>query len=299
MRRVVILLLAVAAACAGLEAAAKKIQHFRPEMSRPDSVKPAKELFGAKLDPTHGPSQAIGGYADGCLAGGVSLPINGPEWQVMRLSRNRNWGHPVLVRFIERYAARAKAAGWPGLLIGDMAQPRGGPMVNGHTSHQIGLDVDIWLTPMPDHELSREERETMVASNLVAADGKSVDPALWPPAIEAMIRAAAIDAEVDRVFVNAAIKKKLCGEAGSDRGWLRKVRAWYKHNDHEHIRLHCPAGNSDCKSQPPVPAEEGCGKELDYWFTEPVLHPPPPTGPGKELTLGQLPAACRPVLKAP
>jgi murein endopeptidase len=33
-----------------------------------------------------------------------------------------------------------------GLLIGDMSQPRDGPMLYGHSSHQIGLDVDI--TPM-------------------------------------------------------------------------------------------------------------------------------------------------------
>lgn len=300
MRRLVISLsiLALVAAAAGL-AAAKKIPQFRPEMTGPDSAKPAKELFGAKLEPTSGTAHAIGGYANGCLAGAVSLPINGPDWQVMRLSRNRNWGHPVLVHFIERYARRARAAGWPGLLVGDMAQPRGGPMVNGHSSHQIGLDVDIWLTPMPDHELSRQERETMVATNLVAANGKGVDPNVWTPAIEAAIRVAAADPEVERVFVNAAIKKKLCENAGSDRGWLHKVRAWYKHNDHEHVRLRCPAGNPDCKNQPPVSEDEGCGKELDYWFTERVLHPPPPTGPAKELTLSQLPAACRQVLKAP
>jgi penicillin-insensitive murein DD-endopeptidase len=298
MRRLVISLsiLALAVTATGL-AAVKKIPHFRPELTGPDSAKPAKELFGAKLEPTSGPAHAIGGYANGCLAGAVSLPINGPDWQVMRLSRNRNWGHPVLVHFIERYAQRAKAAGWPGLLIGDMAQPRGGPMVNGHSSHQIGLDVDIWLTPMPNHVLSKEERETMVATNLVAADGQDIDRGVWTPAIEAMIRVAATDPEVERIFVNAAIKKRLCENAGSDRAWLYKVRAWYKHNDHEHIRLRCPAGNPDCKNQPAV-HEEGCGKELDYWFTERVLHPPPPT-PGKELTLSQLPAACRQVLKAP
>jgi penicillin-insensitive murein DD-endopeptidase len=301
MRRLLILLsiLAFAAAGAGVAAVAKKIQHFRPELTAPESAKPAKEMFGAKAEPTHGSPHAIGGYANGCLAGGVQLPITGPGWQVMRLSRNRNWGHPVLLHFIEHYAETAKAAGWPGLLIGDMAQPRGGPMVNGHSSHQIGLDVDIWLTPMPNHELSKEERETLSASNLVSPDGKGVDPTLWTPLVRGMVRAAATDPEVDRIFVNAAIKKQLCEEAGSDRAWLHKVRPWYKHNDHEHIRLRCPPGEPDCKGQPPVPTEEACGHELDYWFTEPVLHPPPPTGPGKELTLAQLPPACRQVLKAP
>lgn len=109
---------------------------------------PAKELFGAVTEPAPLAARSIGGYAKGCLAGGVSLPTNGPDWQVMRLTRNRNWGSPRLVDYLERLASDARALdGWPGLLIGDMSQPRGGPMLTGHTSHQVGLDADIWLTP--------------------------------------------------------------------------------------------------------------------------------------------------------
>jgi murein endopeptidase len=34
----------------------------------------------------------------------------------MRLSRNRNWGHPDLIALLERVAVKAqKTAGWPGL----------------------------------------------------------------------------------------------------------------------------------------------------------------------------------------
>jgi penicillin-insensitive murein endopeptidase len=282
----------------GLAAVKKAVPlpQARPTLATAAPLPAAKELFGHKAEPTRGPAHAIGEYAEGCLAGGTALAINGPSWQVMRLSRNRNWGHPILVRFLERYAGKAKAAGWPGLLVGDMAQPRGGPMLSGHSSHQIGLDVDIWLRPMPDHELTNEERETLAAPNVVAADGKSVNPALWSPAHYGLIRAAAVDGDVDRVFVNAAIKKQLCQQAGSDRGWLHKVRPWYKHNDHEHIRLRCPTGSQQCKGQPAVPSEEGCGKELDWWFTDAILHPKPPAGPGRELTLANLPLACRQVL---
>src|SRR5579859_7126221 len=57
----------------------------------------AKELFGRKELPSKGSAQAIGFYAKGCLAGGQALPINGANWQVMRLSRNRNWGTPELI----------------------------------------------------------------------------------------------------------------------------------------------------------------------------------------------------------
>ena len=139
-----------------------------PPLAHPDAKDtPAKDLFARKLTPFAGPARAIGGYADGCMEGAEQLPITGPTWQVMRLSRDRNWGNPELITFIERLGANAKKVGWNGLLIGDMAQPRGGPMISGHASHQIGLDVDIWLTPMPHHVLSRDEREMDGAVNMV------------------------------------------------------------------------------------------------------------------------------------
>ena len=90
----------------------------------------------------------------------MALPINGPTWQVMRLSRNRNWGHPEIIKAWSGLPNKAAVDWLERLLVGDMAQPRGGPMINGHWSHQVGLDADVWLTPMPDREISREDRET-------------------------------------------------------------------------------------------------------------------------------------------
>src|SRR5690554_2598695 len=121
---------------------------------------PAKELFGKATVPAALEPEAIGFYARGCLAGGEELATDGPAWQAMRLSRNRNWGHPRLVALIERLATEAREHdGWPGLLVGDISQPRGGPMLTGHASHQVGLDADIWFTPMPERRLTRKERE--------------------------------------------------------------------------------------------------------------------------------------------
>jgi penicillin-insensitive murein DD-endopeptidase len=274
-----------------------------PPLLNPDAPStPAKELFARKTKPDAGAPRAIGFYAAGCLAGGVALPIDGPAWQVMRLSRNRNWGHPKLVEFLERLAEKAKKVGWNGLLVGDMAQPRGGPMLTGHTSHQVGLDADIWFTPMPDHVQSREEREFTSATQMVAEDRRDVDPKVWTHERTALIRIAAQDPVVERIFVNAAIKKALCREAGPDRGWLDKVRPWWGHDYHFHIRIYCPADSPQCKPQPPPGADEGCGHELDFWFKESVLHPVPPVVPPKpkpSLTLASLPAACRQVLAAP
>jgi penicillin-insensitive murein DD-endopeptidase len=274
-----------------------------PPLANPDDPRtPAKELFGRRTKPAKSAPQVFGFYSHGCVAGAAELPINGPTWQVMRLSRNRNWGHPTLVKFLERLSQKSAKHGWPGLLVGDMSQPRGGPMLTGHASHQIGLDADIWLTPMPKRELSREEREEMSATMAVAADRLDIDPKVWTPAHDAVIKTAAKDPQVERVFVNAAIKKALCRGAGSDRDWLQKVRPYWGHDYHFHVRLSCPADSPECKPQDPVPPNgDGCGKDLDWWFRDSVIHPKPPlpAKPKPALTMKALPPACRQVLAAP
>lgn len=274
-----------------------------PPLADPrDPALPAKQLFGRAVTPADLEARSIGFYAHGCLAGAEALPVNGPAWQVMRLSRNRNWGHPALIAFLERFARQVPSInGWPGLLVGDVSQPRGGPMLTGHASHQVGLDADIWLTPMPDRTLSREEREMMSATNVVRPDGVAVDPARWTPAHLALIKAAAEQPEVERIFVNPAIKKAICVEARGDRGWLTKVRPMYGHNYHFHVRVTCPAGEASCQDQDPVPPGDGCDASLARWFTPSVLHPRlnPNAKPRPPLTMAQLPQACRGVLVAP
>jgi penicillin-insensitive murein endopeptidase len=275
-----------------------------PPLANPNAPDtPARELFGRRLTPVPLEARAIGSYARGCLAGAVALPVNGQTWQVMRLSRNRMFGHPEMIAFLERFAvAVPRVSNWPGILVGDISQARGGPMLTGHASHQIGLDADIWLTPMPRRELTREEREQMSAVNMVREDRLDIDPQAWTPDHWKVVRAAATDPKVERVLVNAAIKKALCRDATGDRRWLNKVRPWWGHNFHMHIRIGCPPGSPDCRPQEAVPGGEGCGSELDYWFSDEVLNPRPPAVPPKPtppLTMADLPAACRQVLVAP
>jgi penicillin-insensitive murein DD-endopeptidase len=269
-----------------------------PPLAKPDGPGTlAKELFARKTTPSQGPARSIGFYSHGCIAGAVALPVDGETWQVMRGSRNRNWGHPELIQFIEQLADKATRTGWHGLLIGDMSQPRGGPLLAGHTSHQVGLDVDIWLTPMPAHALTRLEREEMMATMVVAANRKDVDPKVWTPAHAALIKAAASDPRVTRVFVNPAIKKALCREPGDDRAWLGKIQPWLGHDWHFHVRLGCQPDSPDCEPQPPRDAGDGChSKEMER-FANVVLpeHSTPHAGP----TMAKLPAACRQVLNAP
>jgi penicillin-insensitive murein endopeptidase len=276
-----------------------------PPLANPSDPKlGAKELFGRKVLPAAMPTRVIGFYAKGCIAGAAALPVNGDTWQVMRLSRNRYWAHPDMVSLVERLAAKAhKDAGWPGILIGDMSQPRGGPMFTGHASHQVGLDADIWLTPMPNRRLSREEREEMSAVMMVRNDRLDIDPHVFTPGHLAVIRAAAQEPTVQRIFVNAAIKKALCREAKGDRGWLSKVRPMYGHDYHFHIRIKCPPGSGECEGQPEPSTSEGCSPgDLAFWFKDSIIHPKPPKEPPKPrppMTLAQLPSACRQVLAAP
>jgi penicillin-insensitive murein endopeptidase len=269
-------------------------------------TRPAKILFGNVTGPAPLAARAIGFYTRGCLAGAVELPKDGPAWQAMRLSRNRNWGHPDLVALVERLAGDARAHdGWPGLLVGDLAQPRGGPMLSGHASHQLGLDADIWLTPMPDRKLSGEERETLQAISVVKSR-KEIDAAVWTEAHARLIRRAASYPEVERIFVHPPIKKALCDWAGGKGAWLAKVRAYYGHNYHFHIRIRCPKDSPNCKGQAPARPKDGtgCGEELAYWMSDkpwkPIevkpVKPAPKPKPKPEITLAQLPSECRAVL---
>src|SRR6202051_4501201 len=253
-----------------------------PPLANPNDPKlGARELFGRKVLPAAMPTRVVGFYAKGCIPGAEGLPINGETWQVMRLSRNRYWAHPDMVALIKRLAAKAhKDAGWPGILVGDMSQPRGGPMLTGHASHQVGLDADIWLTPMPNRQLSRNEREEMSAVMMGRADRLDIDPTVWTPGHLTLIRAAAQEPTVQRIFVNAAIKKALCREAKGDRSWLSKIRPMYGHDYHFHIRIKCPAGSTTCKGQPDNTEGEACNAaDLAYWFTDEVLHPKPSPEP--------------------
>jgi penicillin-insensitive murein endopeptidase len=227
----------------------------------------------------------------------------------MRLSRNRNWGHPDLIALIEKFAADAREKdGWPGLLVGDISQPRGGPMLTGHASHQVGLDADIWFTPMPDHRLSEKEREDLSATSMLAEDGVSVNPRVWTEAHVRLLKRVASYPQVERVLVHPAIKKAVCeatrADKGAARAWLGKVRPYWGHYYHFHIRIACPKGSAACEHQPAVSGDDGCGAELKRWLK--LVKPPPvtaapakPAPPARErhpITLDQLPATCRAVL---
>lgn len=270
----------------------------------PASADPlAKEVFGAQRLPALSQAAAHGTYSKGCFGGGVAIAEDGPNWQAMRLSRNRRWGHPEMIATLERLSREAVQDGWPGLLLGDISQPRGGPMLSGHASHQIGLDADIWFVPMPTGQrLTKAQRETMEFVSLLKPKSLYVDDRKWTPAHAAVLKRTASYPNVERVLVHPGIKKKLCDTVTGDRSWLRKVRPIWGHDAHFHVRIACPAGSNGCKKQEAVPKSDGCDASLAWWFTDEPWKPA--TGPAKPrardvMRLSALPAACQAVAAAP
>lgn len=259
-------------------------------------AEPARDLFGAVHTPTTGTMAPIGGYAKGCLAGAVQLPADGPGWQAMRLSRDRRWGTPELVDYIGLLAYSAAQDGWPGILVGDMGGARGGPMPSGHASHQIGLDVDIWFERMPDHTLSAKERESISAISMLKKGTRDIDPKRFGEAQRMLLYRAATLPGLARIFVAPGIKASLCAVNWRDRSFLNKIRPWYGHDDHFHVRLDCPPGATLCEPQDAAPAGDGCGDDLAWWFTDEPYKPSegPTAGP---LTLDDLPKQCRTVVE--
>ncbi|MCU0807208.1 MAG: penicillin-insensitive murein endopeptidase [Candidatus Contendobacter sp.] len=250
--------------------------------------------------PLAGPPQVIGSHAAGCIAGAVALPLAGDGYQVMRSSRNRYYGHPALVAFVERLGRRAAASGGR-LLIGDLGQPRGGPMPDGHRSHQSGLDVDVWFLQQPrDRLLTRTDTERIAMPSMTRPAQGAINYSRWSPRYRDVLKQAALAPEVDRIFVNAIIKQALC-DSEPDRSWLEKVRPWWGHDAHFHVRLACPPGDDQCKPQKPFPPGDGCDADLARWVEEivqatlspkPIKKPEPPSA-------DRLPAACEAVLYGP
>lgn len=263
----------------------------------------AKDVFGNFRSASGGPAVSIGNHSQGCAQGLVQMPANGASWQSMRLSRDRNWGHPTTIEFLQGLSRAAQQAGWRGLYIGDISQPRGGPMTSGHASHQLGLDADIWMLPPSTLSLSPQQRESLSSVSVVANGGTALSRN-WTPSHMSIIRAAARDPRVERIFVDPVAKVEMCKMENGNRNWLRKIRPLNSHDYHFHVRMNCPAG-SICKAQNPIPAGDGCA-DAQEWVNiriDPSRAKPYTPDPNyrhpRTYRMSDLPAQCSTVASAP
>lgn len=245
--------------------------------------------------PSSGKTEVIGGTANGCIGGAEVLPASGPGYVSVRRYRNRYYGHPDLLRFITDIGRAQQQRGGQLVMIGDLSQPRGGRMSSSHRSHQNGLDVDIWFTHASSPAVANKLMDNAAdPPSMVRSNGLSVS-ARWGADQAFLLENAGRHPAVERIFVNPAIKRALCDNTQGDRSWLRKLRPWRGHDAHFHVRLVCPADSPQCVAQAPLPHGDGCGADLDWWFSAEARKPSKARGPAAPEPV--LPSACHAVLR--
>lgn len=245
--------------------------------------------------PSPGRPQVIGGASSGCVGGAQSLPESGPGYVSVRRYRNRFYGHPELIRMIDDLGSAARARGLDLVMVGDLSQPRGGRMPSSHRSHQNGLDADIWFTLAKSPEAAGRLMDNRDDPQSMVKTGGTYMAEAWGPDQRFLLETAARHAKVDRIFVNPAIKRAVCQATSGDRDWLRKLRPWFGHDAHFHVRLRCPPDSPQCDQQASLPPGDGCGADLAWWFSDEARNPPKRKAPPK--VEPPIPAACRVLLR--
>jgi penicillin-insensitive murein endopeptidase len=218
----------------------------------------AAAAWASKHKPSGGPPRSIGDYSAGCIAGAAELPLHGPGFQLARPERGRVFGHPLLIDVIRGVGMMLKRAKQT-LYLGDLGQARGGPAPTGHASHQTGLDADVYYAIAPG-----KTAQPMPLAMVDLATNRMTQH--FTQAVARLLHWVVEDPRVARIFVHPAIKRALCANEHGSRAWLQKVRPWWGHHDHFHMRLACPADSPECKAQDRLPEGDGC-KEVNWWFS--------------------------------
>ncbi len=211
-------------------------------------------------------NQVIGFYGKGKLRNPVTLAKAGPGYQLIFPGRNHDWGSTGLVTAIEAVAA-SMDKDFPGaepLQIADLSDKNGGRLSQ-HASHQNGLDADIVYYRM-NHGIQEPDAFDELQEDFVI-DGRITQNFDFVRNWEVMRRLNATG-RLDRIFVDKEIKKELCKYAKqaspevsaetSDR--LRKLRPYYNHAHHMHVRFTCPKDSPKCKAQKPIEPGDGCDR---------------------------------------
>lgn len=220
--------------------------------------------FAARLsnrNPTNDRAEVIGEYSLGCLMGAKTFSGKEKGLLLSQTKRGRYWGHPDLIELLtqagEHFHKQNKK-----IIVGDLSMSRGGPTITGHNSHQNGLDVDVWFKmPNLSDDISFSTLETEEMKPVENLEDDQIK----------LIKFFANDSKVERIFINAGFKKKLCESTAHLKLTIeeqRKLRPWWGHDDHIHVRLVCPSDSKNCVAQKPIPPGDGCGEELNWWFSE-------------------------------
>lgn len=299
-KKFVLQILTLCLLATGFAAMESRAASRKRSSGRTETPDPRFAFWEQLTSPKEGPPRIYGGYARGCIAGAVQMPLDGDGYAVINLEQKRYFGHPTLVRYLQNLGATLKIRKSPPLLIEDMSAPRGGPFSRGHQSHQNGLDVDISYS-MPKILLTMGQRAKRQEISFVGPKQELLPN--WTLDQTRLIFYAANSPEVNRVFVAPAVKKYFC-EKFPAVAWQHKLRPIGHHEDHLHVRLECPSDQPECVKQPLNPEDTACGASLENWIrreTEPVLADGQPAAP-KLPTPGyqrfpSIPAVCMDVRK--
>lgn len=217
-------------------------------------------------EPTNKNPRIYGTYFAGCMDGGIRLPKKGIGFFLGGVHDNRAYGQPELINYIKTVSKIVSDTTNQTLIIGDLSSPRGGPAPiwsSLHQSHQSGLDVDIWFRAAKKSENPSKIKQVLMLNS----NRDAVNRQYWSEDNVRILKKAASFDEVDRIFVNPVIKRELCSQHAGE-PWIGKIRGWWGHAEHFHVRLKCPENSPDCKMQQPLKEGDGCGEELDWWFSE-------------------------------
>lgn len=247
-----------------------------------------------------GNSESVGTYNNGCMIYPSELPQNGEGYRSPRFSRRHNFANPEMLKFIDDLSYRVKEKYGKQILVSDISKNNGGPIPFLHSSHQTGLDADIWYRLYdPQQNLTQDDLENLQPVNMVSKDWKNISE-FWSVDNEDILRTAAQDSKVDRIFVNPVIKKQFCSKYKNE-PWQAKIRPWWRHNEHFHVRLKCPANSPECEMKGDPIKGSGCDGTLDWWFSEEAKLPKTKKEAEGKITeeeiFSRLPERCKEVLK--
>lgn len=215
-------------------------------------------------------AEIFGSYANGCIRGAVELK-DGENYQVQHWGPGRTYAHPSMLSYLHDLVQKAEQYRLPPLLLGDLSKRYGGSFggKSAHGSHQIGLDADISFDFSSPRKSAKELADP---KDIYLVDAKGNPTEHFTRERVALIYLAADDPRVQRIFVAPGIKRTLCrlyDRDGYSTAWLHKVRPWFGHRGHMHVRLYCPDDSKECVPQAEAPEGDGCGAELDSWFEPP------------------------------
>lgn len=224
-------------------------------------------MFMISLATTEAHAKVYGDYNRGCLTESAALPEYGIGYQSTRRSRQMFYAHPETIKAIETLGAKVFTEGLGTVLIGNLSKKNGGPLFEHSISHQNGLDFDV------SYFVSKEPLSDVMSQNyefksLLGYEKNKLNQKLWDEKIAELLKVTAELPQVERILVDPLIKKQLC-ETEKQEEWFSKIRPWFKHDNHFHVRLKCPQDSPDCVPQAPPSRDFGCeGPEFEWWFSE-------------------------------